>query len=293
MNIPKFVSIIVVVLCAAFLLYPTFDSAIPKQMDGSPFTVEMAEGGLDVTVDDNMNFSVTMPKLTIGSKLPEDLKDVNVEVFLGSGHKRVSAGVFDFGTIPSEGTIERIFSSNELNGTFFLSYIPSLMTSDGKLDIPITLGIKFKYMEWQGSELLDLGLRIKVSGTESSGTVTEPVVIGEDSIVTVTPGDGIVKTIAQKMYNEYGDTISVQLGDGISDMGGIDVVIDPSGDMTVMVSGATIGSEHLNLYQLLKRMYDENGGKLTFTWDYHTFTIEGDQARAVLNAAKAFYPEEE
>ncbi len=293
MNIPKLVSIIIVLLCAVFLLYPTFDSAIPKELNGSPFTVEMEEGGLQVNVDDNMNISVTMPRLTLGSKLPEDLKDVTVDVYMGSSDKRVNAGTFDFGTVPANGTIQKVFKSNDLNGMFFLSYLPSLMTSDGKLDIPIYLAINFKYMEWQGEELLDLGITVKVKGTESNGTVTNPIVIGDDSVVTVTPGDGIVKTIAQKIYNEYGDTLVIEVGDGTTDMGQVDVIISSSGEMAVTMSGATIGSEHMNLYRILQKMFDENGGKLTFTWDYHTYTVEGDQAKAILNAVKAFYPEGE
>lgn len=282
MNIPKLLGIIAVIAFAAFILYPVVDSAVPKEMDGMPFSIQLGSGSTSVDIDEeNMSFKLVLPELTIGSQMPQDFKDVHVEVFLGSADKKTSVGSFAIGDIPAKDSKTCTFTPQDVSFMYFLSFLPSIDSSDGKLDMPLVISIKFKYMEWRETELLDLGLALKVQGTASNWTMTAPQVStdGKTSTITVTPQDGIIKEVAQRVYQEYGSTATVTAGDVTFTLD-----VTSEGKITLTVSG-TIE----NAYQELLKMFNETG-KLTFVWDSKTFVIEGDQAKAILNAIKAFYP---
>ena len=285
MNIPKLLGIIAVIAFAVFLLYPVVDSAVPKEMDGMPFSVQLGSGSPGVDIDqDNMSFKLVIPDLTISSDMPQDFKDVHVQVFLGSQDKKTPVGSFVVGDVPSKDSKTCTFIPEDVSFMYFFSFLPSLESNEGKLDMPLTISIKFKYMEWRDTCLLDLGLALKIQGTLSNGTATLPEVSvdGKTSTITITPEDGVIKEVAQRVYQEYGSTATVTAGEAVFTLN-----VTSEGKITVSVSGT-----FSNAYEALLKMFNETG-KLTFVWDSKTFEVEGDQAKAILNAIKVFYPEPE
>lgn len=282
MNIPKLISILVVIVAVVALLFPTMDAAIPKNIDGNPFSFEL-NGGVGIELNEStMILELTMPTAKFGSQLPQDIKDVNVDVFIGTGNEKAKAGSYNFGTIPANGTVTREFVGENVSILYLLGYLPSLKT-DGGIDLPVSVGIKFKYLEWNGSDLLDMGIVVKANGTETSGSITGPVVEGNTSTISVTAnGSGLVQNVITAIENEFGGEIEVSFGFGSE--ASISVIAE---DDTVVV---TVDGGTTSLYDYLKKMLDERG-EIVFLYGGETYTIDGDVAKAALNALKNYYPE--
>ena len=170
MNAPKILAIIVVIAVCAYMLYDTFNSAIPKTID-TPFDIEMDDSGTNLEVDEDMNLVLGLPTMYITSHLPQDIKDVTIDVFLGKGDKKMAVGTFDFGVIPANDTATKSFDKEKIPALMFMAYASSLQSDEGKINVPIVMNIQFKYLDWNGTSLLDLGLGISM---EPSPTETSP-----------------------------------------------------------------------------------------------------------------------
>ena len=287
MNVPKLLAIIVVIAVAAYALYGTVTNAVPKNLTEPPFDIEMAETPTSLNVDEDMNLVLTLPDLTITSKLPQDLADVKVDVFIGKGDKKMVVGAFDFGTIPGNGTITESFGDKKIPAVMLMTYMASLEQQDGKVMLPIVIHIAFKYVEWQGAQLLDLGISLGVT-TETPASDMSISVSGNDATVVVHPGSGsLIGNAVEAFHNEFGDnaTISTEGGEVT-----VQVNTDSSGNVTVTVSGDGAPA-YEKLQQLIDSMPPE-GITVNFTSDLGTpgsTTITKEQATAMLNALKAFY----
>lgn len=289
MNFPKVLTIIIVIAATVILLFPTISAAIPKEMNGVPFSFEMdGSGEVGITMDDNMMMTMSMPDITFGSKLPQDITDVKIDVYLGTWDRRVSVGSYNIDTIPAEGTVTGHFEPVAVSAFFLLCYTADMKDTNG-LDFPICVGVSFKYLEWNelsfinlgwNQRLLDVGFIIKVPGTESNGTFEGPEVTGNKSVVTVSPEDGLVKSIGQMIYSKLGGTYSATAGDAT-----IDCEFSSQGMMKITMNG-TSGT----VYQILNQMF-QSTGKITFVHGPNEYIVEGDTALALLNALKMFYPE--
>ena len=286
MNAPKLVSIIVVIALAAYMLYPTIDSAIPKEINGPPFEFSLGEEPVEVTVDnDKMTFSVKMPSITFVNNLPQDFKEVSLEVFVGTQASRISAGTFDFGTIPAAAPagVTKEFDSNDLPLVYFMSYVGVMNNDSGAVDLPIILKVAFQYMEWEGTQLLDLSLTIRTQGTADDKGTVEKTEEGNKSTIVLECESGVVKTAISKMKETVGDNITVTAGDAT-----FSATVDSAGKLTVVADGGST----MNAYRALLKMSEDNGGKLTFKYGTKDISVEGEQAQAVLNAVKMFYSSE-
>jgi len=283
MNAPKLVSIVVVLALAVYILYPTLDSAIPKQMTGAPFSFELdSSEEFGVAIDnETMSFNVNMPSIIFGSNLPEDFKDVKIEIFVGDTTSRVSAGTFDFGTIPAGQKVKQAFDSENLPLMYFMSYL-GVMNEEGVVNIPIVLKVAFKYMEWQGEQLLDLSITVRSQGTaDVHGNLTKEE-SGNTSTISVDASNGVVAQAVTKIKEAGYDSASITAGGAT-----FSVAIDDDNKLTVTAAGTD-----MNAYRELLKMADDNDGTLTFTYNDKNFSISGEQATAVLNAVKTFYSEE-
>ncbi len=287
MNAPKLVSIIVVIALAVYMLYPTIDSAIPKELNGAPFEFSLAEGeGVGVEVDnDNMTFKVQMPAITFVNNLPQDFKEVSIEIFVGDQSSRISAGTFDFGTIPAATPdgVTKTFDSNDMPLVYFMSYVAVMNNENGLVDIPIVIKVAFQYMEWEGTQLLDLSLTIRSQGTADVNGNVSKTEEGNKSTIVLDCQSGVVQTAIEKIKSTVGDSITVTAGDAT-----FSATIDSSGELTVVADGGST----MNAYRTLLKMFEENGGKLTFKYGTKDIVVEGAQAQAVLNAVKLFYASE-
>ncbi len=286
MNAPRVIAIVVVIAIAGYMLYGTFDSAVPKDFTNSPFDIELDDSGTSLEVDENMNLVIGLPSMTFTSHLPEDIKNVSVDVYLGSGDKKMYVGTFDFEDIPSEESVKKDFEDWKIPALMFMTYAGSLETDEeGYICLPIVININFEYMDWNGTSLLDLGIGLSMNGTVSKGTVdikTE----GNTATVTVSPDESsMVSEIIDSFKDEFGGTATISAGDSVD----ISVNIDGDGNLKVTATG-----QYDTAYAELLDLIDDDGVAFTYNagGETGTFTLDKEQAEAIANALAAFFPEE-
>lgn len=283
MNAPKILAIIVVIAICAYMLYDTFNSAIPKTID-TPFDIEMDDSGTNLEVDENMNLVLGLPTMYITSHLPQDIKDVTIDVFLGKGDKKMAVGTFDFGVIPANDTATKSFEKEKIPALMFMAYASSLQSDEGKINVPIVMNIQFKYLDWNGTSLLDLGLGISMEGTVSDGNVTIEQ-SGNTSTVTVDVDDSssLIASIVDTFVDEFGDHVTATCGDVT-----LSVEVPSSGTLKVTAAGTTDTA-----YKMLKDMITDDG--LTFTYTdsegSHDIHLTKEQAETLVKSLETFFPE--
>jgi len=288
MNAPKAIAIVVVLIVAVALLYNTFDKALPKDFTDAPFDIALDDTGSDLTVDEQMNLVLTLPDMTFTSHLPQDIKDAKVDVYLGSGDKKMFVGTFDFDTLPSETEVKKSFDDVKIPALMFMTYAASLQSDEeGNINLPISINIAFKYLDWQKTSLLDLGIGLSLSGTVAKGGVSIEK-SGYTSTVTVNPEEASLVTEAIKSFKEeFGSTGTITSADGNVTIG---IEVDSDGKLKVSASGTTDTA-----YAMLKDMITKDGVSFKYSAGGHngTFTLTEEQAKAVLNALEVFYEEGE
>ena len=289
MNVPKLIAILAVIAIAAYCLYGTFEKAMPKSLE-APFDIEMEESGTSINVDSDMNLVIALPPITITSKMPQDFKDVKIDVFMGEGKKRMEVGTFDFGTIPAEETVVKTFEHQKIPAVTFMSYAAALKSTDGNIELPLGFHLAFKYLDWNGTELLDLGITIGISGMSCPGTIGVTV-DGNKSTVTVSPEAGsIVSEIVKEINDEFGDNLDIECGTDPKVTMHVEAHSD--GSITVVAEGSDAPAYEV-LEQLVKDMPEEG---LTFNYDAGgstgTITVTKEQAQSMINAMKSFYETE-
>ena len=291
MNVPKLLAIIVVIAVAAYSLYGTVTNAIPSNLTEPPFDIQLAETPTSLEVDEHMDLVLTLPALTITSKLPQDLAGVKVDVFIGKGDKKMSVGNFDFGTIPGNDTITKDFGVKKIPAVMLMTYMASLDHTDGKVSLPIVINIAFKYMEWQGTQLLDLGISLGVTTEASTGDMNITVE-GNSATVQVSPGSSsMIGSAVEAFHTEFGDNATISTAGGEVT---VQVTTDSSGNVSVTVTGDGAPA-YEKLQQLIDSMPPE-GITINFTSDLGTpgsTTITKEQAMSMLSALKTFYEEGE
>ena len=288
MNAPKVIAIVIVLVIAVALLYDTFNKALPKDFTDAPFDIEMGGSGSDLTVDEDMNLVLTLPEMTFTSHMPQDIKDVKVDVYLGNGNKKMFVGTFDFETMPSETPTTKAFDKVKIPAIMFMAYAGSLEANEeGNINLPVMINIAFKYLDWQGTSLLDLGIGLSLSGTMARGGVSVEH-SGYTSTVTVSPEENsLVTSVIQSFKDEFGSTGTITSADGSVTIG---VEVDSSGNLKVSAGGTTDTA-----YALLKDMITDDGVSFNYSAGGHngTFNLTKEQAEAVLHALEAFYEEED
>ena len=288
MNAPKVIAIVIVLVVAVALLYDTFNKALPKDFTDAPFDIEMGGSGSNLTVDENMDLILTLPEMTFTSHMPQDIKDVKVDVYLGTGNKKVFVGTFDFDDIPSETPTTKEFDKVKIPVIMFMAYAGSLETNEkGDINLPVMINIAFKYLDWRGTSLLDLGMGLTLSGTTTKGDVSFES-SGYTSTVTVSPKeDSLVTTAIESFKDKFGSTGSITSEDGSITIG---IEVDSSGNLRVSAGGTTDTA-----YALLKDMITEDGVSFKYSAGGHTgtFHLTKEQAEALLHALEAFYEEED
>ena len=283
MNTPKLVSEIIVVIAVIALLATTVVNAIPKSLDGSPFNIELDDSGsTDIKVDDNMNVVLTLPDITFSSKLPEDFKDVSIDVYFGLGDTKAHLGGFTFGVVPANGSVKESFNADNLPVMLFMSYLPKLDTGDNTITLPLILDVKFKYVDWMDTQLLDLGISIQVQGTTGTGsvkvTVDDTNPNKSTAVLDASGSSGMAGNITALIKSKLGDDVKVTAGDA-----SFEIKITDSNIVTVIAEG-----KEMTAAETLQKMYEDNG-KLTFNYNGNEYDIEGDQAKALIDGMSTFY----
>lgn len=284
MNGPKAVATVIVIVIVAAILYPTINAALPDSWDEAPYSIELSEGSIEVSdVDkDDMTFQISIPSIKFESNLPETIHDVRVEFLIGTKDCLISAGAYDIGDVPPEGEIEKTFAPAKIPVLYALAFAGNLQSGEDRVDLPFVLKTEMKYLDWMDTQLLDVSMSVKASGTDSEGTVTvttkETTATANVSVVSDT---GLVPALIGKLSAAFGPML-VLSGDGFSVQAAL-----IGGNMVVSL----IGSEEKTCLDAVKDSLKETG-KITYSYGLlisKEFSVEGGAADAIVNAMAGFY----
>ena len=137
--------------------------------------------------------------------------------------------------------------------------------SDGQMKIPIAVSLAFKYLEWQGSHLIDLNLL---------SSITVPVTTGVTLTPEVSTGDNGTK-VSVDLDKSTEDTGKTLLESAIEYFGTAEHTITAPGGATITVKATdnsssynltmeATGTDLKNAAQILKDALTDDGLKLTF-----------------------------
>ena len=280
MNAGKLIAQIAAFAIIIYCSYSAVISAVPLDANDLQHPLD----GLDEMtvgtslVDGNLNVTINGE---VKSNLPQDIVGVKIAFFIGKGDTKITLAQSDVGTIKSK-TPTPINEAASIPICTILSYSVCSIDSSGHMSLPIRTQLEFKYFEWQGSYLIDLGITVNMdyetdvpAPTYSSGennSVTMAVTLDGDS-------DDLVATIAS------------HLDDG--------TYVFECGDATITIEKSTVGSDPKieftasgnatdNASEILKD-YLEANGNITFTYDGHDYVIDKDNAESFISILNTLY----
>lgn len=291
MNAGKLVAQIAVIAIIAYCCYDAVATAIPtdvRSLDdafhvGEDFGVQTSSSDGGVTMDVTVSGTVT-------SGLPQDLKDVFVNIYFGEKGNRLRIANAEVGTIKAKGDTF-IDATSKVPTYAIMAYAVSKVDDSGKLIIPMVISVGFKYMEWQGSYLIDLGVDVKQDLEVASGI----------PVPNFGPGDGPSSAKMEMTLDKNDDTIAgiaetILGGDTskayeftTSNGASFSVSIEKNGEDKLDLSINASGTSDKNAYQLLQEALDANGGTLSLEYGGNQYELTEENADTFINMVKELY----
>jgi len=276
MNVPKLVTELIVIGVIAFSLYDVILPAIPTDVTESPLDITVSDSGFSADVTSEGQIKLDIPEMTITSNLPADVSDVSLELYLGSGAQKYKVGTLDIGTLKS-GVANTVDPQtlDDLSAFDSFSFLSSVM-SDDNLTVPVCVKVNFKYIEWEGSNLVDLGVTIKQNLDPcGSASITTS---GTDLTVTATVTDN---TLLDKISGYIaGSPISLSAG-------GASFELSASGSNITFEANGNGTDTALELVQKML----SSGEPMTITVNGTPYTVTAEDAQMFIDALSALYPE--
>ncbi len=233
MNWPKAIATIIavaVIACAGIgiLVQAVPDEYPPVEFEADDSTESSATvTGADVNIQ-TQSYNVT-------SHLPSDITDVYVEVYLQvDGDDKYSLGTYDIGTIASDATT----STGQISASVPLYVLMSSAaenSDDTTVSIPLLAKLHFSYLEFQGEDIVDMGLNLKIN-LETDGSVTVTVSdSGNDATMSIdaSSASGMLGDI----LDEAAGTYYITATDGTSTLDVMTLVINNDGTVTLTFDG--------------------------------------------------------
>lgn len=264
MNAGKLVAQITVLAIVVYCCYGAFASAMPSDMT-NPISISGPEGEesfkFSTSCPDGLNLTISVDG-NVHSNLPQDIKDVRIQFFLGSAGMRTMIADEIIGTIAKG--VTPVHASLVIPTYTVLAYAITGI-SDGQMKIPIAVSLAFKYLEWQGSHLIDLNLL---------SSVTVPVTTGVTLTPEISTGDNGTK-VSVDLDKSTEDTGKTLLESAIEYFGTAEHTITAPGGATITVKATdnsssynltmeATGTDLKNAAQILKDALTDDGLKLTF-----------------------------
>ncbi|AGI48366.1 hypothetical protein TALC_01388 [Thermoplasmatales archaeon BRNA1] len=318
MNAGKAVAVLVVLAIVGYSFYTIAKESLPDNFSEMPMEIESS--GSITTSFDNMCMYLEAPQITITSHLPQDVKDVTIDFFLGSGDNKYYVGTYNAGTIAANGktvlepsSLTNVLSEDgkvKIPMLVLLSYIPTLDDGHGGMSFPICFKLSFKYMEWGGvnfmgfkgfdflgwgsNDLVDMSITLRNETNVSGVNVSAPVVEGTKASMTSTITDGMIKDAVNDLIEEYDDIIGGYTpGDEIvfkTSNSGSEAQFSVSYE-DGKVSFSVDGSDGKNAAEVLEEIFAKDGNvSFELPGTEIKFSIDNkEQLDAVVNALDIFY----
>lgn len=289
MNAGKLVAQIAVVAIVVYFTYTAVVAAVPTDVRNfnDVFNVSEDFSVNTETVDSGMNMKVTVNG-AVTTKLPQNLEGVYIDVYMGDITKRTQIAHADIGTIKAKDTTP-INASSTIPTYAVLAYAVTGLDKDGNITVPLVLSFGFKYMEWYGVYLVDLGMDLKQNLKIATGVSTPEKGAGDgDSsaklkvVIDDTTGDTMYG-IAKGLIDEGKDTFTLKTGDP-----GAAITVkltDDGSKMSISINAAGVGDK--SAVDLLKEAVGEDG--LTLMYGDEAFTVNKENAAAFIELVTELY----
>ena len=288
MNAGKLVAQIAVVAIVVYFTYTAVAAAVPTDVHNMNdlFSVTDDFAVNTESIDDGMNMKITVSG-AVATKLPQNLEGVYIDVFIGEKNMRTEIAHADIGAIKAKDTT--VINTTSIIPTYaLLAYAVNGTDAEGNITVPLVLSFGFKYMEWYGVYLVDLGMNIKQTMTVATGVGMPEKGAGD--------GDhsAKVKVVMDGSANELIDGVTEKL----TESGMTDFTLDANGaSISVKITdegggktGLTInaaGAGDKSAVALLTEAIGEDG--LTLKHGEDSFTITKENADAFIALITTLY----
>lgn len=283
MNAGKLVAQIAVVAIVVYFCYSAVATAIPTELN-DPAKIFGPEGNFEIQSEaDGLNMKVTISG-AVHSTLPQDVHDVRVQFFLGEPNMRTMIADEFIESIPKG--ITPINATLTIPTYSIIAYAVTGITEDHKVSIPMAISFSFKYMEWQGTHLVDLGMTTATKIALASGvTLTPEVSSGEH-------GTKVSVTVDKETNPELIESAIEIMGEGTH------TITVPGSDATITIgvtsdtdsyglSLEATGNTVKNAVDLLSEKITEDG--LTLSYGGEEFTLTKANAEAYIALIQVLY----
>ena len=279
---------IAVVAIVVYFTYSAVAAAVPTDVHSPSDVFEVTEDFLVNSETDGMNMTVTITG-AVATKLPQNLEGVYINVYLGEHGKRTEIAHGDIGSIKAKDTTSINIVSN-IPAYTILAYAITNADSEGNITVPMVLSFGFKYMEWYGVYLVDLGLDIKQNLQVAAG-VDMPEAgpgIGDSSakvtvVVDRDAGDTINGVAKSLLGGASEKDFSLTTSNGAS----IDIKLTKVSEEETGITLNAAGAGEKSAVDLLKEAVGEEG--LTLRYNDTDYTISKENAATFIELMTELY----
>ncbi len=289
MNAGKLIAQIAVLAIVVYCCYGAIVQAIPTGISSTEdafqvnnMEVNTSTDGLELTVD--FKGSVT-------SGLPQDVDDVTVTISIGDKEERLKLAKVDVGSLKAKSTTD--ISTTQTIPTYAVLAYGVDVDDTGTLTVPMVLEFTFKYMKWQGSYLVDMGVGVKQDLKMVAGATVPQVTAapnnGAKISMTLTEdesaGSPLVNAILTQLASTGDQKYEMTCGDAK-----ITLESKPDGTSSADLSLTFSGNESTTAVELMKSSLEENG-KLVMTYDGTEYSLEKENAQTFISLVDKIYEE--
>ncbi len=285
MNAGKLVAQIAVVAIIVYCSYSAVISAIPMDKEDlqNPIT------GLDSlsigTTLDGANLKVSVDG-EITSNLPQDIVDTKFALFVGKGDAKIALCELELGNLVSKQPLP-LDREITIPICTLLAYTCSGVNDEGKLTIPVSTQIAFKYFEWQQSYLIDLDITVNNTQMPIEAEVGVPTLDYDSATNTASMSIDIPEG-GETLLESVVENLSEDSYEFTCNGATFTASIDTSGsDIGLTVSAA--GTSTQTAAELLQSYMDEHEGVLEVTYGGNNYEIDGTNAAAFVEMLSELY----
>ncbi len=286
MNAGKLIAQIAVLAIVVCCCYGTIIKAIPLNITSPEDLFQV--NTMDVTTHtDGLNLTVDF-KGSVTSGLPQDVDNVTVTISIGEREERLKLTTIDIGSLKAKTTTE--ITKTETIPTYALLAYDINVDESGTLTVPMVLEFTFKYMKWQGSYLIDMGIGIDQDFSMVTGATAPVVTKGagpNDARISISLSkDGsnpLLNAIVDQLNNLGEKEYVMKCGEA-----SISFKTDSSGTSSTDLWMEFTGNANDNAANIM-RTYLEEKGELTLTFDGKEYTLEKENAETFLSLIDKIY----
>ena len=285
MNAGKLIAQIAVLAIVVYCCYGAIVQAIPMGISSTEDAFQVNDMTVN-TKTDGLELEVSFEG-SVTSGLPQDVDDVTVTISIGDEEERLKLAKVDVGSLKAKSTTT-IAKTQKVPTYAVLAYGVDI-DETGTLTVPMVLEFTFKYMKWQGSYLIDLGVGVKqdlkmVTGASVPTVTGDPtnnsakIAMTFDSSVTDNPLlNAIIKDLGTATY-------TMTCGDA-------EVIFKTDTSGTVAdLSMEFIGNSTTNAADLMRSSLNDDGS-LTLTYNGTDYNLDKENVETFISLVDRIYSE--